>query len=146
MSTSAIGTVLDAIRAGLILRSGLDGVNVYTADIPIEEAGQECIAFNDCRLTQMLLAMGGKQDETWEVDADIRVVKPWAGGTELTIKAARDRLLAIWAEVETYLNDTYTGGLPDVNIVSGEIQHDYSPEGRICHLPFTITVKASKNP
>ncbi len=148
MSTSAIGTSLDAIRAGLILRAGLSGVTVFTGPVPPEEAGLECIAFGDAELTEVGAAMGGLRAETWQVSGEIRVVKPWQnGGTETTIKAARDRDLAIFAELESYLNDTYSAGAyPDASLTEGEMRQIFNPDGRVCSLLFTFSVTAVKNP
>jgi hypothetical protein len=146
MSTSAIGTVLDAIRAALVLRSGLSGVNVYTGRVSVEEAGTECIAFGGGTLTEIRQAMGGNKLETWEIGGETRVVKPWQGTTETTIKAARDRVLAIFAQVETHINDTYTGDYPDVEISAGDIDPTFGPEGWTCSLTFSMTIRALKNP
>lgn len=146
MSTSAVGSVVDAIRAALILRSGLAGVNVFSGPVGFEEAGQECIAFGNMRLIEEAASMGGNRSESWAVDGELRVVKTWQGGTEPTIEAARDRALAVFAEVETHVNDTYTGALSDVGVTAGEIVQDYNPDGRICSLQFTLTVVAIKNP
>lgn len=146
MSTSAIGTTLDAIRAGLVLRDGLAGVNVFSGPVAYEEAGLECIAMGDAVLTEVAFAMGGAREETWTVHAETYVLKPWAGDTELTIASARDRALALWAEVESYLNDTYTGSLPDASMESGEMEQGFGPDGRWCRLRFDFRVTAVKNP
>jgi len=146
MSTSAIGTVLDAIRAALILRAGLSGVNVFSGVVSLEEAGLECLAYDGGLLAEDSSSMGGNKLEVWDIDGEIRVFKPWAGDTELTIKAARDRALAIFAELETHLNDTYAGNMPDVEVIRGEIAGAYNPEGRICNLTFTMKIQALKNP
>jgi hypothetical protein len=146
MSTSAIGTVLDAIRAALVLRAGLSGVAVYSGAIPVEEAGEECIAFGDGRLTEVELSMGGNRLETWVVGGETRVVKPWEGTTETTIAAARTRALAIFAELETHLNDTYTSTLPDVTLTSAEMSSGFVAEGRECRIGFEMTIQAAKNP
>ena len=145
MSTSSLGTVLDAIRAALILRSNLTGVSVFSGPVSLEEAGQECIAFGDARLDENAMAMGGNRWEVWNIEGEIRIVKPWAGSTEQTIKAARDRALALFAEIETHVNDTYKGALPDVEVSSGSMEQ-WSGEGRICRLLFTLQMKDDKNP
>jgi hypothetical protein len=147
VSTSAIGTVLDAIRAALIIRANLAGVNVFTGTVSHEEAGTECIAFGGGRLTEIAAAMGGHRLETWEVDGEIRVVsQTWAGTTETSAKAARDRTLALFAELETHLNDTYTGAMPDVCVSSAEMSNEYGPDYRFCSLRFGLTVSGLKNP
>jgi hypothetical protein len=146
MSTSAIGAVLDAIQAGLSAEFAT--VNIFTGPVSREEAGLECIVFGDCRLTEERGAMGGTKLEMWDVDGVVYTAsdKHWVGSTEETIRASRDRTLALFATVETYLNDTYTGALPDVEITAAEMQEGYDPEGRWCALTFTLEVKATKNP
>ena len=145
MSTSSLGTTLDAVQAGLAARPGLADVNVFSGPVSIEEAGQECIAFGDARLNEEAMAMGGNRWEVWTIDGELRVVKTWEGSTEETIKAARDRALELFAEIETYLNDTYTGDLPDVEVSSGELQQLIGGEGRVCRLIFTLQMKDEKN-
>jgi hypothetical protein len=146
MSTSFIGTTLDSIRAGLVNLSGLSGVNVFSGSVPMEEAGLECAAFGNGRLNEESMSMGGNRLEVWTIGGEIRVVKGWQGTTEATIKAARDRALEIAAEIESYLNDTYTGPLPYVEMTTGEIEGTFNPDGRVCSLGFEFTVKAAKNP
>lgn len=147
MSTSAIGTVLDALRAALILRANLTGVQVYSAAVSLEEAGLESIEFGDAELVEEELAMGGSKLETWDVEcALVGQAKPWQGDTEATIKAARDRALALFAEVETHVNDTYTGTYPHVVVAAGKLESGYGPETRACRLTFTLRVMAVKNP
>lgn len=146
MSTSVIGTQLDAIRAGLVVVAALSGVNVYSGTVSLEEAQTECIAFGPCTLTDAVYTAGGGRIETWDVEGEIRVIKPWQGTTETTIKAARDRLAELFAAVETYLNDTYTGEVPDVSITSGRMVQEYHPDGRMCSLTFTLAITAAKNP
>ena len=146
MSTSALGTVLDALCAGWAARPGMSGVNVFTGPVTVEEAGLECIALGDAELTEVVAAMGGSRQESWDVQGELRVIKPWQGDTETTIAATRDRSLELFAEIETYINDTYLGELPDVEIVSGEMRPDFNPDGRACSLLFTLTIMTIKNP
>ena len=147
MSTSPLGTVLDDIRAALILRENLSGVNVYSGPVTREEGGEECVWFGDAHLMEAELAMGGKRSETWDVEGEAwTFAKPWQGSTEETIKAARDRAFAIYAEIETHLNDTYTSQLPDVTLTSGDMRQGIETDGRGCAINFTMTVKTSINP
>jgi len=145
MSTSAIGTTLDALCDGL--RAQLTGVNVYSADVSLEEAGLECIAFMGASLEESAAAMGGTREETWRIQAAVQtILKPWQDDAERTIRAARDRALELFAEVETYCNDTYVGSYPDVEVEAGELMQTYSVEGRVCALSFTVTLRQMKNP
>ena len=145
MST-AIGTVLDAIRAALILRANLSGVNVFSGPVSWEEAGVECIALGDARLDEEEMAMGGNRLEEWDVDGEILTQRPWQTTTETTIKAARDRTLALFAEVETHINDTYTGSYPHVTVTAGSLSQQMSTDWRRCWLTFTLHIRNPKNP
>lgn len=146
MSTSQIGTVLDAIRAGLVNVSALTGVAVYSGFVSLEEGGLECIEFGKATLQEEPNTMGGNKLETWDVEFQLIGSKPWQGDTETTIKAARDRALALFAAVETYINDTYTGSLPDAEITAGSLESGYGPEQRACLITGTLTIRYVKNP
>lgn len=146
MTTSYIGSVLDDIVDGLSGRAGLQDVYVFSGPVSIEEAGTECIAFGDARLTDSMMAMGGVKEESWEVDGEVYVVAGWQGDTESTIRSARDRILELFAEVESYVNDTYLGEFPDVEVSAAEMQQNIAAEGRSCRMTFNLTVLGVKNP
>ena len=147
MSTSAIGTVYDDICDGLALRPGLAEVNVFSATVGIEEAGLECIALGYATLAEIAAAMGGYREEPWTITgSEVRVVKPWQGDTESTIRAARDRALEILAEVESFLNDTYVGALPDIQLSGADLSQNFTPDGRECRITFEMTVANLKTP
>ena len=146
MSTSALGSALDSLIAGLDALAALEGVVVNSADISIEEGGTEAIVLGDCELEEVELTMGGGRLETWTVDGAIRITRPWAGTTETTIKAARDRALAVFAALETYLNDTYTGSVPDITLQSATVNQYPDPEQRVCVVLFTLKIVNTKNP
>ncbi len=147
MSTSQIGDVLDALVDGLRARAVLSEVQVFSAPVSLEESGLESIEFGDAELEDEPLAMGGNKTETWSVECFcVGQAKSWDGDTETTIRSARDRTLALFAEVETYVNDTYTGSLPDVNVTAGKLESGYGPETRACRLTFTLRILAHKNP
>lgn len=141
---SAIGPTLDNIRTDLVARAGLAGINVFTAPVPLEQAGLECIAFGDARLDEVAATMGGTRDETWSVDFEIRVARAWQGSVEETIQAARDRVLEILAEIEDYLAETYVGQLPDVEIVDATLAQTFGAEGRICSLLGSLRIRNIK--
>lgn len=146
MSTSAIGSALDALVDGLAARSGLSGVTVFSAPPSPEEAGLEGIWFGDCELTEIEHADGGSRLETWKVYGETYVKKAWATSTEATNRAARDRALALFAEVESYLNDTYTGSYPHATLSDADMIQNYGPSQRQCGLRFVIEIKNVKNP
>jgi hypothetical protein len=149
MSTSVVGTTLDAIRAALVLRSDLTGVNVFSGPVSEEEGGTECIWFGDAELIEEPAAMGGNVTDDWTVDGQAwAIMKPWQDSTELTIKAARDRALAIFAEVEEHIGDTYgeSASLPTVGITEGTLRQGITPEGRRCAVDFKIVISNLKNP
>lgn len=148
MSTSAIGTVLDALVDGLRARPGLNGVNIFSAYVSLEESGLESIELGDATLTEEELAMGGARLETWDVECVLfGQAKSWEGDTETTIRAARDRGLELFAEVESYVNQTYlSGAYPYVAMAAGKLESGYGPETRAARLTFTLRVLAFKNP
>lgn len=148
MSTSGIGATLDAIRAGLAAVSGLSDVTIVSGAIGIEEAGQKCVAIGaNATLEEVRQTMGGGRQETWSISGEVFVrAKSWQGSTEATIKAARDDAIAIFALVETYLNDTYSGPLPHVEMTAGEMVNEFNPDGRFCSIGFTMQLRGVKNP
>jgi hypothetical protein len=93
-----------------------------------------------------MVAMGSVKEETWEVDGELYVVGVWQGDTEATIRASRDRILELFAEVESYINDTYLGEFPDAEVTAGELQQNIAAEGRACRMTFNLTVLGIKNP
>src|SRR5660397_15970 len=146
MATSAIGSVVDTLRSSMANLAALSAVNIFSGPVAVDEAGLECVAFGDARLGEEVAAMGGVREETWTMDAEMRIVKPWDTDTETTIAAVRDRAFAILAAIETHINDTYTGDLPDINITAGQMTQTFGTEGRICWLSFTLEVMTMKNP
>jgi len=146
MATSYIAGVLDSLADGLAALNALQDVKVFSGPVLLEEAGTECIAFGDFRLNEEMAALGNTKEEVWDVDGEMYVVKTWEGDTEATIRSARERTMELFAEVETYINDTYTGTYPDVEITAGEVQQNIVAEGRACRMTFSLTVTALKNP
>lgn len=147
MSTTAIGTILDDLVADWSALSALVGVNVFSGPVPVgEESGLECIVIGQASLDESPAAMGGTRLEEWHVDGEMYIAATWQSTTEATIKAARDRALELFAAVETYINDTYTGALPDVEITAGTLTPAFTSEARTCWLSFTLRIRATKNP
>lgn len=146
-TTSPIGSVLDGLRAAFALRPGLAGVNLFTGAVGLEAAGLECVVLgDDCDLSEIAATMGGGRDETWNVSGQLRIVRPWADSIEATFKAARDRALAVLAEIEIEINDSYTGHLPDVELAKANLNTMPAADGAECRVTFTLAVLATKNP
>ena len=147
-TTSAIDAQLTAIQEGLSSRSGLTGVKVFSATVGIEEAGLECIALGFATLQEIAFAMGGDREETWTITgSEIRVVSAtWQGDTEATIQAARSRAVALLADIEEYLAETYTGDFPDVELTGAELSQNFTADGRECRITFELTLTGIKNP
>ena len=147
MSTTAIGTVLDAIQSGLSSVSGLSGVNVFSVPVSAEAGGEECIWMGDATFNEEESAMGGERGEVWDIEAQVwgRICH-WEGDIEVTGREARDRLLELYALIETYINDTYTGTFPNVVITAGALRQGLLPDGHRCAMDFTLTMGNIKNP
>lgn len=142
-----LGTTLDAIVDGLNARPNLSTVNVFSGPVSVEEGGTECISLLKATLIEIHLIMGGGREETWDIDGELwALTSTWQGDTESSIRHARDRALELFAEVETYINGTYTGALPYVHATAGELTQGYGPDGRLCGLEFTLTLRAAINP
>jgi hypothetical protein len=141
VSVDVVATVLDAICAALPDRAGLAGVNVYSAPVSTDDAGTEYIVFGNPKLETVRGGAAGYRAETWRVEGELRAWKPWAGSIELTIKAARDRALALFGELDAHVNDTYADGLPSVTVASGDLDQDHQSEDRACWLAFVMFVE-----
>ena len=145
MSTSSIPTVLDALVDALKLRPGLSGVGVFAA--PAGDSGPvECLEFTEIELEEEARSMGGNRLESYTLKAAVFTISPGAGA--VPAGKARERALAIVAEVETYMNDdpTIGGTCLDSDFISATIKQGYTPEGRVCQTEITIRVQAMKNP
>ena len=147
MSTTAIGTTLDAIQTGLSAVSGLSEVNVFSVPVSWEVGGEECIWMGDATFNEEESAMGGERGEVWDIEAQVwGKLCSWQGDTESTGREARDRLLDLYALIETYINDTYTGTYPNVVMTAGVLRQYNLPEGYRCVMDFTLTMGNIKNP
>ncbi|MDD2756891.1 MAG: hypothetical protein PHS80_15365, partial [Methanothrix sp.] len=71
MSTSVLGTTLDAIVDGLNARPNLSTVNVFSGPVSVEEGGTECISLLKATLIEIHLIMGGGREETWDIDGEL---------------------------------------------------------------------------
>lgn len=143
MATSTVPAVLDALRTALDARPGLDGVSIFTGPAG-DEAGLESIEFFDVEDWSLEFANlgGSKRDEEYSLQGFVWIVKPGAG--ETTIKAARDRAIAIYIEIESQLRtDPKVGerllwALPN----TARLTQRMSDKGRVAILEFTVRCKA----
>lgn len=147
MSTSTIHTVLAELQAGLSARSGLVGVDVFSAPMGDEAFGSlEAIEFTTIQLNENPLTMGGTRLEEYTLAGVLSCLSPGAG--ETTAQEVRERAMDLWGEVESYLaDDTTINGLclmaqPRMT----NVDQGYSAEGRVCLLSFEISVRANKTP
>lgn len=146
MSTSTIPAVLSGLVDALVLRAGLSGVVVLSAvggdtrTVDTIELGLEV------DITEAPFTMGGSRLEEYDISGVVAAVRPGAG--ETVIRTARLRAFALFAEVESYLNDNPTIGALclDTDIVSGKLRQGYGPDGRHAELEFKVHVKAIINP
>lgn len=147
MSTSFYPALMDALTDGLAACAGLTEVNVFSGLVTQEEAGLECIAFGEAEWNESPAAMGGVVEENFTVHGQLRAWQPWQGTTEATIRAARDRAFAIYAEMEGYLADNPTlAGVLGIEPATGDVENSFDPDGRYCDLSITLTVQAMKTP
>lgn len=123
--TSRVGELIDAIGAALEGRAGLEGVNVLTGPASDAELGIEYIALgiDEIRLPKRFAGATNRlQMETLTIPCELQARAGGAGNP--AIKAARDRALAIYAEVEdahrtavAAAGGSVTFGIPEVATV-----------------------------
>lgn len=144
-TASSLGAFLDAVRAALLARPGLAGVRIFTAPVGEQDIGAENIVFavEKTRVDQDYPTVPQRESfETYNVEGRIWIVTP--GGGEAAIKAARDRALAILTQVqsECIANDTMTGSVRDVLLISYELEQFALDGARDCRIAFILKVQA----
>lgn len=158
-SVTTAAAFLDGLRAALIVRVGLAGVNVYTGPVSLEDMGEESIILGAPGMisNEYTYGVGTPQDrvdEAYRIPGGIWVVR--AGGGETRIKAVRDRALALLEQVHDQLA-SYTSrvdraaalGADRAFIDSWEMGQFIGPEGersRDCRIKFTIACSGSFTP
>ncbi len=154
-AVTTLPAFLDNLRARLILRAGLSGVNVYSAEVEAESMGEESIilAIEPPQVTCDYPELP-QQDvsEQYTVSGLIWVAAP--DGGEDAIKVARDRTCAILSEVINELRadnvDTPTTeanlGVRDARMSSWSLDQFPQDAARHGQLSFQITVKARFTP
>jgi len=153
---TTLPTFLDALRSALVLRAGLDHVNVFTCPVDPHDLGEQAIELaNEVMVEQKRESMDSDDlDEEYVVTGAIivyRTAAPGAQAINLAAKAARDRADAILEEIvdEVSTNDTMTGTVRDVTITQQIWAQGMAPEnrlGRFCRVNFSLTVTASVTP
>jgi hypothetical protein len=150
-AVSTCPAFLDALRAALVLRAGLSGVNIFTAGVDQQSAGTEHILLGleaietDGEYETMPMA---EVSEEYDVDGFSWVQKPGAG--ETVIKAARDRAFALLEEVSDYLTSVNTStaatvaalGVDDARLTGWKLEQFPMDGTRDARLTFTIHVQA----
>ena len=158
-AVTTVGAFLDGLRAALVVRAGLVGVNVYSGPVSIDDLGVESIilgAPGDISATYEynIGTPRDRVDEEYTIPCGIWIVVH--GGGETRIKAARDRALALIDEVHDQLA-SYTNrvdrsaaiGADRAFITSWDMEQMIGFEGssaRDCRIRFTITCNASFTP
>lgn len=147
MSTSALGTTLTAIQAGLDALTALSGVNVFSVPVSQEDGGLECVWLDDATFNEEEAAMGGSRMEAWDIPGEVWAkTQEWKGSLESTGQAARNRVLTLFAAIETYINDTYVSSYPHVTITAGTLRYGRTDGGYGCAMSFTLQMRNIKNP
>jgi len=153
---TTLPTFLDALRAALVNRAGLAGVNVFTCPVTPDDLGKQAIELaNEVPIEQNRLSLNSTVlNEEYTLPGAIiafRTAKQGGQAINTAAKAARDRVDAILEEVvdEITTNDTMAGTVRDVTITMQRWTQGMAPEnrlGRYCRVEFTLTVTACVTP
>jgi hypothetical protein len=153
MATSAVDDAMNALQTQLAARPGLAGVTVASGDLDADTPREAIILGGVFEWEQEWATIGNlRKDEDFGVETVVWIVKPGAG--ETVIRAARDRAVAIVAEIETYLRlSTVHGDAVDGITLQGVVrsaewrptslrQGPYPDGGRWCQVTGVIGIKA----
>jgi hypothetical protein len=143
-TTTTIPALLSTLCDQLLARAGLEGVAVFSGSRPLEQAALEEINLMGARMTQEARVLGNlRRQETYDVPGALLVIK--AGKDEATIRAARDRACAIFAQIEQQLREdpSVDTTVMTAEIKTGDVTDGYSERGRYCLWEFTIQVVAT---
>ena len=148
-TVSSIPTFLDALKAALVIRAGLTGVNIFTGPVDPESEGPEAIVFGAEAIETTTEFPTVPRLECWEtyiLTGRIWVAKPGAG--ETVIKAARDRAFALLEQVHDELatNDEMTATVTDVRPVGWRLEQGIVENERQCRITFSLRVEARFTP
>jgi len=153
-AVTTLPAMLDALRTALAARTGLAGVNVFTADVDPESAGNEFLILASDDVMPEIgrpLAGGARHFETYSVPCFIRIAKPGAG--ETVIKAARDRAFALLEDVVDYLQSVKGTaaslaalGVRDAYVADYTLAQGIGESARYVNLSFTIRAESHFDP
>lgn len=159
MTASALPGFLDALTAALAARPGLAGVAVFSAPVDPDLLGKEAIELAESvDVNQTSAAMSSRDiSETFTVKGSILVASPMVKQASVmatintAAKAARDRALAIYAEVCDELADDITvdGSVLGADVGGYVLEQGFSPEdqmGRVARIEFSIDAEAHSTP
>lgn len=135
---------MDALKARLDLRAGLTGVTVATGPLGDDTPAEAIVLVGVSAADQAYAALGSRpKDDMYDILGGIWVARPGAG--EAVLKAARDRALALLAEVEADLREAPNIGLAYVlwaNLRPDTLDQGMGTGTRWCELDFRVQVKA----
>lgn len=135
-------SVLDQLKTSLEARGGLSGVQVGTAPLG-DETQREAIIFFGVDGTQEwgILSESSPKEDTYTIEGAIWINKPGAG--EVTAKAARDRAVAIFAEVEAQVrsDQTINGLVMMCEAQSVRLEQGSNTNGRWCQISFDLRIQ-----
>lgn len=141
--TSTVPAVLDALKALLDARAGLDGVTVTTAPSG-DPIPAESIQFFGTNGDQAWAAIGNRRrSETYTIRGGIFIQRRGAG--QAVWDAARERAYAILAELEDAIRALPTLGLADrvvVQLARVDLDQGGQDNGRWAALDIDIGVTA----
>lgn len=148
-ATSVLPDLLDAIQAGLDARAGLDNVTVLSGPADADDLGREYIALglNDPEIS--IPQRPGAQTvsyrkESISIPCELRANQPGKG--EGSIRAARDRAFALFAEVEDWVRSNKTAGLSAVDalhITNARANQGADDNGRYVVIKFDLDAQTS---
>lgn len=159
MTATAVPSFLDALTTALTTRPGLAAVAVFGAPVAPEQLGKAAIELAaSVEVQQEAAAMSSRDiSETFTVKGSILAASPLAPGATMpatinaAAKSARDKALAIYAEIADCLADdqTVSGSVLGADVGGITLEQGFAPEGqlgRVCHIEFTIAAEAHTTP
>lgn len=133
------GSVLDTLKTQLEARGGLSGVQVATASMGDETAREAIIFFGvDGPQKWGVLSDVAPKEDADTFEGAIWINKPGAG--EAVAKAARDRAIALFAELETQLraDQTISGLVLMCEVENKRLEQGSNTNGRWCQISFGL--------